>query len=62
MTLEEQDRSRWDRAKIAEGVALVESALKDSNLGPYQLQAAIAAVHAESPAASATDWNQTAWL
>jgi RNA polymerase sigma-70 factor (ECF subfamily) len=62
MTLDEQDRSRWDRAKIAEGGALVESALKAGDVGPYQLQAAIAAVHAESPTASATDWYQIARL
>jgi RNA polymerase sigma-70 factor (ECF subfamily) len=62
VTLDEQDRSRWDRSKIREGVSLVESALKTGDVGPYQLQAAIAAVHAESPAAEATDWEQIARL
>ncbi|MGC5017303.1 RNA polymerase sigma factor [Micromonospora sp. DT47] len=56
--LAEQDRSRWDRALIAEGVALVEAALPTGPVGPYQLQAAIAAVHAEAPRASDTDWAQ----
>ena len=62
VTLDEQDRSLWDRSKIAEGVALVESALQAGPLGPYQLQAAIAAIHAESPDAQATDWAQIAQL
>ncbi|MEH0938152.1 RNA polymerase sigma factor [Micromonospora psammae] len=56
--LAEQDRSRWDRAAIAEGVALVTEALTWSPPGPYQLQAAIAAVHAEAPSAEETDWRQ----
>jgi RNA polymerase sigma-70 factor (ECF subfamily) len=56
--LEDQDRSRWNRAQIAEGVALVEGALASRQFGPYTLQAAIAAVHAEAPAAAATDWAQ----
>jgi RNA polymerase sigma factor (sigma-70 family) len=56
--LAEQDRSRWDRAAIAEGVALVEAALPAGPVGPYQLQAAIAAVHAEAPGAADTDWAQ----
>lgn len=56
--LSEQDRSRWDRGAIAEGVALVTRALSGAPLGPYQLQAAIAAVHAEAPGASDTDWAQ----
>jgi predicted RNA polymerase sigma factor len=56
--LAEQDRSLWDRDAIAEGVALVERALASGPLGPYQLQAAIAAVHAEAPDAEATDWPQ----
>jgi RNA polymerase sigma factor (sigma-70 family) len=56
--LAEQDRSRWDAGAIAEGVALVENALARHPLGPYQLQAAIAAVHAEAPEAAATDWSQ----
>ncbi len=58
VTLADQDRSRWDRAAIAEGVALVEQALSTSAPGPYQVQAAIAAVHAEAPSAAATDWPQ----
>jgi RNA polymerase sigma-70 factor, ECF subfamily len=57
--LEDQDRSLWDRAAIGEGVALVERALKTRRFGPYTLQAAIAAVHAEAATASATDWRQT---
>ena len=56
--LAEQDRSRWDRGAIEEGVALVTGALSSAPLGPYQLQAAIAAVHAEAPSAAATDWPQ----
>jgi RNA polymerase sigma factor (sigma-70 family) len=56
--LAEQDRSRWDRARIAEGVRLIEGALPTGPVGPYQLQAAIAAVHAEAPRAADTDWAQ----
>jgi RNA polymerase sigma factor (sigma-70 family) len=56
--LAEQDRSRWDAAAIREGIALVESALPRGTIGPYQLQAAIAAVHAEAPRSDATDWAQ----
>jgi RNA polymerase sigma factor (sigma-70 family) len=56
--LAEQDRSRWDAAAIAEGVALISSTLARSPLGPYQLQAAIAAVHDEAPRAADTDWPQ----
>jgi len=56
--LAEQDRSRWDHAAIAEGVGLVTHALATSPLGPYQIQAAIAAVHDEAPTADATDWPQ----
>ncbi|SCL56625.1 RNA polymerase sigma factor, sigma-70 family [Micromonospora citrea] len=56
--LAEQDRDRWDRAAIAEGIALVTEALTWSPPGPYQLQAAIAAVHAEAPSADRTDWPQ----
>jgi RNA polymerase sigma-70 factor (ECF subfamily) len=59
--LGDQDRSRWDHSQIAEGVELVERALR-RGVGPYQLQAAIAALHAESPAADATDWPQIAAL
>ena len=60
--LEEQDRSLWDRALIAEGVALVERALTSRRVGPYTLQAAIAAVHAEAATAEATDWRQIVGL
>jgi RNA polymerase sigma-70 factor (ECF subfamily) len=56
--LEEQDRSRWNRELIAEGVALVERALGSRRFGPYSLQAAIGAVHAEAPSMAATDWSQ----
>jgi RNA polymerase sigma-70 factor, ECF subfamily len=62
VTLEEQDRSRWDRRQIREGSALVEAALRRGRIGPYQLQAAIAAVHAEAETAEATDWRQIADL
>ncbi|OLB65853.1 MAG: RNA polymerase subunit sigma-24 [Actinobacteria bacterium 13_2_20CM_2_72_6] len=54
----EQDRTRWNAAYIAEGVALVSDALPREVTGPYQLQAAIAAVHDEAPGAEATDWPQ----
>jgi RNA polymerase sigma-70 factor, ECF subfamily len=60
--LEEQDRSRWDRAQIAEGAELVRSALVAGPPGPYALQAAIAALHAEAPCAADTDWPQIAAL
>jgi RNA polymerase sigma-70 factor (ECF subfamily) len=56
--LENQDRSRWDRAQISEGVALVEKALSSRRFGAYTLQAAIAAVHAEAESTAATDWRQ----
>src|ERR671922_351326 len=56
--LAEQDRSRWDREAIEEGAALVTDALSRTPLGPYQLQAAIAAVHAEAARAEDTDWPQ----
>ncbi|HET9371785.1 MAG TPA: RNA polymerase sigma factor [Vicinamibacterales bacterium] len=56
--LEDQDRLRWHRDQIAEGAALVEGALRSRRFGPYTLQAAIAAVHAEAPTAAETDWNQ----
>ena len=58
MPLEEQDRTRWDQAAIKEGVALVTDALARAPIGPYQLQAAIAAVHDEAPTAADTDWRQ----
>ncbi len=56
--LAEQDRARWDRALIAEGHQLVRACLRRSQPGPYQIQAAIAAVHADAPTAQATDWSQ----
>jgi predicted RNA polymerase sigma factor len=56
--LAEQDRSRWDAAYVSEGVALVSDALTRTRLGPYQVQAAIAAVHDEAPSAAETDWAQ----
>jgi RNA polymerase sigma-70 factor (ECF subfamily) len=56
--LEDQDRSLWNREEIREGVALVERALASRRIGPYSLQAAIGAVHAEAPDASSTDWAQ----
>jgi RNA polymerase sigma factor (sigma-70 family) len=56
--LADQDRTRWDRARIAEGVALVSDALAQAAPGPYQLQAAIAAVHMEAGRAEDTDWRQ----
>jgi RNA polymerase sigma-70 factor, ECF subfamily len=56
--LENQDRSLWNREQIAEGLALLEKALKSRRFGSYTLQAAIAAVHAEAESAAATDWRQ----
>jgi len=56
--LADQDRSLWDRAQIEEGRSLVERALSSRRVGPYTLQAAISAVHAEAPSAGATDWEQ----
>ena len=60
--LEDQDRSLWNRDQIAEGVQLVERALASRRFGPYALQAAISAVHAEAPQASATDWAEIVGL
>ncbi|HJV55338.1 MAG TPA: RNA polymerase sigma factor [Methylomirabilota bacterium] len=60
--LDDQDRSRWSRDQIAEGTALVERALASRRIGPYTLQAAISAVHAEAPTAAATDWAQIVGL
>jgi RNA polymerase sigma-70 factor (ECF subfamily) len=60
--LDDQDRSLWNRDQIAEGLTLVERALASRRFGPYALQAAIAAVHAEAPNASATDWAQIVGL
>jgi RNA polymerase sigma factor (sigma-70 family) len=62
ISLAEQDRGRWDTAYIQEGIALVTDALSRATIGPYQLQAAIAAVHAEAAHADETDWAQIAAL
>ncbi len=56
--LAEQDRSRWDRASIDEGVELISDVMSWAPLGPYQVQAAIAALHAEAPTSADTDWRQ----
>jgi len=56
--LDEQDRSRWDQELIREGIALISSTLGTARAGPYQLQAAIAAVHDEAADAADTDWPQ----
>ena len=60
--LDDQDRASWSRDQIAEGTALVERALASRRIGPYTLQAAISAVHAEAPTAAATDWAQIVGL
>jgi len=60
--LDDQDRSRWDHAQIAEGADLVERALATRRVGPYVLQAAIAALHAQSPRAGDTDWDEIVGL
>jgi RNA polymerase sigma-70 factor (ECF subfamily) len=60
--LADQDRGAWDRALIAEGVALLDNAMARRSPGPYQLQAAIAALHAQAPGFAATDWAQIALL
>jgi len=60
--LEEQDRSRWDRAKIVEGLHILERAIALRRRGPYQLQAAIAALHSKASTAASTDWQQIAAL
>ena len=60
--LADQDRSRWNREQIAEGSALVERALASRRAGPYAIQAAIAAVHANAPSAEATDWSEIVGL
>jgi len=62
LVLEEQDRARWDHRAIAEGAALVREALRGRSPGRYALQAAIAAVHAESPSWNDTDWREIAAL
>jgi len=60
--LEEQDRSAWHAAQIEEGLQLVEQSFNVGRVGPYQLQAAIAAVHAQAKTSEETDWNQIASL
>jgi len=60
--LAEQDRARWDRALVAEGQAIVRRCLRRNQPGPYQIQAAINAVHADAPSADATDWRQIVQL
>jgi RNA polymerase sigma-70 factor, ECF subfamily len=60
--LSEQDRSRWDRSEIREGIEVLDEALALNNPGPYQVQAAISALHAEASTAEATDWRQIAAL
>jgi RNA polymerase sigma-70 factor (ECF subfamily) len=62
LLLEEQDRSRWDGAAIAEGAALVRESLRGGRPGRFALQAAIAALHAEAPSYGETDWRQVAAL
>jgi RNA polymerase sigma-70 factor (ECF subfamily) len=62
VSLEDQDRSRWDAGEIAEGIGLLESALRRQRAGPYQLQAAIAACHSEVADPAETDWQQIALL
>jgi RNA polymerase sigma-70 factor, ECF subfamily len=62
ITLEDQDRGRWDQAEIAEGLALLDSALRRGRHGPYQIQAAIAACHDEAATAADTDWVEICWL
>jgi RNA polymerase sigma-70 factor (ECF subfamily) len=60
--LSDQDRSLWDKRAIQEGLALVEKAFHMRQIGPYQIQAAISALHARAPTAAATDWPQIAGL
>src|SRR5207253_8301924 len=60
--LPDQDRSLWDAAAIAEGIELVESTLRSAPVGPYQLQAAIAAVHDSVADAAETDWREILML
>ena len=60
--LQDQDRSTWNGAMIAEGTALVQRALSSGRAGPYAIQAAISAVHAEAPSIAATDWNEIVGL
>jgi RNA polymerase sigma-70 factor, ECF subfamily len=60
--LEDQDRSRWDRAKIGEGIGVLDRAIRRGPPGPYRLQACVAALHAAPPTAAATDWRRIALL
>jgi RNA polymerase sigma-70 factor (ECF subfamily) len=60
--LDDQDRSLWDRGQIAEGTRIIERALSSGRVGPYTIQAAIAAVHAEAPTAAETDWAEIVGL
>jgi RNA polymerase sigma-70 factor (ECF subfamily) len=62
VALDEQDRSLWDAARIGEGLAILDRALRLRRPGPYQLQAAISALHAQAPSAQATDWAQISAL
>ncbi|WP_416956985.1 RNA polymerase sigma factor [Streptomyces sp. Agncl-13] len=62
VTLEDQDRTAWDRAEVDEGAALLETALRRGRPGPYQIQAAIAACHTTAPTAEETDWADVAGL
>jgi RNA polymerase sigma-70 factor (ECF subfamily) len=62
VTLEDQDRSLWDHDRIGEGVALLNRALRMRQAGPYQIQAAISAIHAEAPSPAKTDWHEIAAL
>jgi RNA polymerase sigma-70 factor (ECF subfamily) len=58
VTLEDQDRSRWDRSLIDEGQAMVRALLRRNRPGPFQIQAAVAAVHSDAATAGETDWGQ----
>ncbi len=60
--LEDQDRSLWDKTEVAEGLVLLEAALERRSAGPYQVQAAIAAIHAQAPSHQDTDWSEIAAL
>jgi RNA polymerase sigma-70 factor (ECF subfamily) len=60
--LDKQDRARWDHEQIAEGTALLEAAVQKQQPGPYQIQAAVAALHAQAPTPDSTDWEQIAAL
>ena len=60
--MEEQDRTLWDRDEIAEGTALLDTAIALRRPGPYQIQAAVASLHANAPTAAETDWPQIAAL